>query len=1090
LRQGDLSARSQVVSRTVELDELALTFNEMAAALEQREAQRRQAEDTLREQREFLRVTLASIGDAVIATDTSGAVTFMNPIAEALIGWKQADAVGQQLDAVFTLVNEDTRDAVGNLALRVVREGAVVGLADHALLVTPHHNEIHLDTSGAPIRNTADELIGVVLILRDITLRRRAERRLLPQYTVARILAEADNVEDAATKVLHAICEGSGWQVGTLWRVDRRANVLRHETTWQSPVLPSTALQAVNRDAALQSGCDLPGRVWADGRPVWLSDLSGDAHFMRITAAIETGLRAALALPIRSRSEVIGVLECLSDKPQPPDEDLLAMLEALSSQIGNFVERKEAEDALYKSNMILQAVFEDTTDSIYVKDRQGRYLLANSSTAHAVGRTVHDIVGQDDMSLYSPETAHIIMAEDQQVMASGQVQTLENIIAFHELTRVYHSVKAPYHDAHGKVIGLIGISRDVTDLKQAEKVQRLLAEAGRVLTTSLDDETRMTNIAQLIVADLADWCAIDVIEDDHSVRRVAVAHIDPAKAALIEDLVRRYPLDWNLPFGVSKVLRTGQSEFYPEVTNGLLHAPTHEAEQLAMLRELGQKSAIIVPMVAHGRTLGAMTLVWSIAGRRYTPADVTLAEDIADRCALALDNARLYKAESATRAEAEAAQQRLAFLAEVNRALMTTTELTARLSSLTRYIVPTLADWCTVNLVEPDGSIRLASAAHRDPGKTSKIYELAQHYSIDVVTNLGTSRVLRTGLPEMSSRVIGDHPAESGEHDDYERRLEELGLKSYMIVPLKARGRTMGAMTLVSTNAGRPYTRADLMLAEELAARAALAVDNALLYQEAQQLNADLEQRVKERTALLEANNEKLQHQIAERLRAEAELSEVQRRLAKGGEDERLHLAQELHDGPVQDLYGISYRLAELRHALRDDNALASFVATQAEVQQVVHTLRNILSELRPPTLIPFGLRTAIQSHAERFQIVHPALNVHLDLMPDQQQLPEAVRLALYRIYQQMLSNVARHAQAQQVNVRFALNEGEAVLEIQDDGCGFVAPDRWIDLARQGHLGLIGAAERAEALNGKFTVTSAPGEGTLVSVNIPLEPAA
>jgi PAS domain S-box-containing protein len=171
LRQGDLSARSQVVSRTVELDELALTFNEMAAALEQREAQRRQAEDTLREQREFLRVTLASIGDAVIATDTSGAVTFMNPIAEALIDWKQADAVGQQLDAVFTLVNEDTRDAVGNLALRVVREGAVVGLADHALLVTPHHNEIHLDTSGAPIRNTADELIGVVLILRDITLR-------------------------------------------------------------------------------------------------------------------------------------------------------------------------------------------------------------------------------------------------------------------------------------------------------------------------------------------------------------------------------------------------------------------------------------------------------------------------------------------------------------------------------------------------------------------------------------------------------------------------------------------------------------------------------------------------------------------------------------------------------------------------------------------------------------------------------------------------------------------------------------------------------------------------------------------------------
>jgi len=240
-----------------------------------------------------------------------------------------------------------------------------------------------------------------------------------------------------------------------------------------------------------------------------------------------------------------------------------------------------------------------------------------------------------------------------------------------------------------------------------------------------------------------------------------------------------------------------------------------------------------------------------------------------------------------------------------------------------------------------------------------------------------------------------------------------------------------------------------------------------------------------QRTAQLLANNEKLQEQIAERRRAEAELAEVQRQLAQGREGERLHLAQDLHDGPVQDLYGISYRLAGLKDALRDEAVVQQFGVAQAELHRVIHTLRNISSELRPPTLAPFGLETAIRSHAERFQAVNPNLSVRLDLMPDRQRLAEAVRIALFRIYQQSLSNIVRHAQARHVTVRLAMSDEAAELEVRDDGRGFEVPARWIDLARQGHLGLIGAAERAEALGGKFKVTSAPGEGTRVWVGIP-----
>jgi signal transduction histidine kinase len=156
----------------------------------------------------------------------------------------------------------------------------------------------------------------------------------------------------------------------------------------------------------------------------------------------------------------------------------------------------------------------------------------------------------------------------------------------------------------------------------------------------------------------------------------------------------------------------------------------------------------------------------------------------------------------------------------------------------------------------------------------------------------------------------------------------------------------------------------------------------------------------------------------------------------------------------------------------------------QHSVQQVVHRLRTMSSELRPPTLAPFGLEKAIRSHAQQFQEEHPELQIHLELMPDLQSLPEQARLALFRIYQASLSNVLRHAEATQIVVRFTQDAEEVVLEIEDDGKGFRVPSRWITLARQGHLGLVGALERAESIGGKFEVSSELEKGTCVHVAV------
>jgi PAS domain S-box-containing protein len=148
----------------------------------------------LRQQREWLEVTLSSIGDAVIATDTDGDVTFLNPVAESLTGWKQEEARGQSLRKVFNIMNEQTRETVENPALRAIREGLIVGLANHTVLIAKDGAEMPIDDSGAPIKGAEGKVIGAVLIFRDITERRSAEEErsmLLASERAAREKAEA-----------------------------------------------------------------------------------------------------------------------------------------------------------------------------------------------------------------------------------------------------------------------------------------------------------------------------------------------------------------------------------------------------------------------------------------------------------------------------------------------------------------------------------------------------------------------------------------------------------------------------------------------------------------------------------------------------------------------------------------------------------------------------------------------------------------------------------------------------------------------------------------------------------------------------------
>jgi PAS domain S-box-containing protein len=180
----------------------------------------------------------------------------------------------------------------------------------------------------------------------------------------------------------------------------------------------------------------------------------------------------------------------------------------------------------------------------------------------------------------------------------------------------------------------------------AEERLTFLAEASRVLASSLDYSTTLTNVVRLAVPALADWSAVDVLTAAGALERVAVAHSDPAREEMVHELHRRFPPNPQAPHGVWQVLRQRMSECCPDISDQLLCERFENPDLRELLRGLGLRSAMVVPLVANGRALGALTLVSGQSERHYGPADLSLAEDLAQRCAQAVDSARLYQAAS------------------------------------------------------------------------------------------------------------------------------------------------------------------------------------------------------------------------------------------------------------------------------------------------------------------------------------------------------------------------------------------------------------------------------------------------------------
>ncbi len=386
--------------------------------------------------------------------------------------------------------------------------------------------------------------------------------------------------------------------------------------------------------------------------PIIVHDLGKETRFRASSILIEHGIVSGLSVIIPGLSKPFGILSAHSTKRRIFTEDDIHFLQAVAHVLGAAIQRKEIEEALLISRNEIAIILDGIADGITAQSQAGKLIYANDAAAR--------LVGYSNAAEFINTSVERVMPKFEMFDEAGNPLSVEHLpgrltllgqpsspltIRFKILEtgeERWSMVKAQsVTDEDGQVVMAVNIFQDVTDLKRNEMAQRLLAEASTILDTSFDYETKLAKLAELIVPRLADWCSVDILDENQLLQRVAMVHVDPNKVAWGHEIHKRYPPDPNADGGVYRTIRTAQTIYVPAITQEMIDA-VQDPELKKLVIDLGLASSIQVPLIARGRALGVLSLVWAESGHYYTPADVTLIEDLAHRASLALDNARLY----------------------------------------------------------------------------------------------------------------------------------------------------------------------------------------------------------------------------------------------------------------------------------------------------------------------------------------------------------------------------------------------------------------------------------------------------------------
>ena len=233
-----------------------------------------------------------------------------------------------------------------------------------------------------------------------------AARHAAAQYAVGHVLTTAPSLDDAGADLLRAIGEGLNWDVGVIWTVDDQQAVLRPLRDWSTPGVDAEAFAVATRGLEFRQGQGLPGRVWANGTPMWLPDVIQDRQFLRVAAAESVGLHAAIAFPVSVDDQVIAVFEFLSQEIRPPDSGLLQALTTIGGQVAQFAERRDAEAALQQEQVRGAVIIDVALDCIVGMNHEGQIILWNPTAERTFGYTAEQAIGQELADLIIPTSLH------------------------------------------------------------------------------------------------------------------------------------------------------------------------------------------------------------------------------------------------------------------------------------------------------------------------------------------------------------------------------------------------------------------------------------------------------------------------------------------------------------------------------------------------------------------------------------------------------------------------------------------------------------------------------------------------------------
>jgi PAS domain S-box-containing protein len=325
-------------------------------------------------------------------------------------------------------------------------------------------------------------------------------------------------------------------------------------------------------------------------------------------------------------------------------------------------ERQRQQEELRVSREWFSTALRSIGDAVIATDASGAVTFLNPIAEELTGWSLAEATGQPLSAVFAIQNEHTrepLPSPVERVVATGSTVGLVQQTL---LTRrdgqglAIDDSAAPIRAKDGTLAGVVLVFRDVTRERFAAERREFLGRATLELNSSLDYRATLATVARLAVPRMADWCAVDVVEDGE-LRRLAVAHVDAAKVAWVEELQRRYPPDPSSDRGVANILRTGQAEMIAEIPAAMIEAVARDADHLRLLRELRLHSYIGVPMTGAAGAFGAITLVTAESNRVYTSEDLDFARALADRAALAVEHARLYRSAERAKLEAERANR-------------------------------------------------------------------------------------------------------------------------------------------------------------------------------------------------------------------------------------------------------------------------------------------------------------------------------------------------------------------------------------------------------------------------------------------------